>query len=132
MYDMQKAMVAADSTLPEMTSVNSESQKAEQLMTYFSSLSYNKVKSYFLVYSKAGKADEIAVIELKDASDADEAAETLKKHAQKRVSLYKTYEPSQCKRAQSAKVFTYENYAVLIISDKQDDVQKAFYSFLKK
>lgn len=124
-YDLQRAMLAADDTLPAMLTVNSNSEDAAQLFTYFSDLDYSKVEGYFLAYSEAGDADEIAVIAVKNASDVSEAERTLKNHAQDRVNLYSFYEPDQAKRAEGAVIFTQGRCAALIISEKAGAVREA-------
>ena len=131
-YDLQKTMLDSDSSLPDMTTVNSNASDADTLFSYLSDMNYDKVDSYFLAYSSEGLADEVAVIILKDSSDADEAEESLKKHVQGRVSLYQSYQPDQVARAERALVFTEGNYAVLIISDNQKDIKDAFESEMNK
>ena len=125
-YDLQKNMLAADDSLPEMLTVNSSASEAADNFSYLSDIDYEKVDAYFLAYSAEGKADEIAVIRLKEDKDVGEAKTSLEKHAQGRVSLYKTYDPSQVERAEDAMVFTSGRYAVLIISDQKEDVRSAF------
>lgn len=129
-YELQQAMLEADPSLPEMLTVNSSSEDAETLFAYLSDFDYAKVDSYFLAYSATGLADEIAVIALKDSSDAADAAQSLEEHVQGRVNMYSFYEPDQASRAEDALVFHKENFAVLIISDHAEDVRAAFERFL--
>lgn len=126
MYDLQKTMLQADETLPEMTTVNSNAEDAEDLFSYLSDLEYSKVESYFLAYSSEGLADEVAVIRCKNVSDVEKAVATLKSHVEARVSLYTSYQPDQVDRARSAMVFREGNYAVLIISENQKEIKTAF------
>lgn len=126
MYDLQKAMLAADDTLPEMLSVNSSSDDAQSLFTYLSDLDYGKVDSYFLAYSSEGLADEIAVIALKDEADVNEAEKFLHDHVDSRVKLYENYAANQVPRAEAATIFCKDQYVVLIISDKAQEVKAAF------
>ena len=67
MYDLRTAMLAADPSLPEMLSVSSADESAEDNFLYLSELEYEKVDSYFLAYAKDGSAYEIAVIAVKVA-----------------------------------------------------------------
>lgn len=131
-YDLQKAMLAADDSLPEMKTVNSSSENAQSLFSYLCDLDYSKVDSFFLSYCADGKkADEIAVVRLKNANDAQQTQDLINEHVQKRVSLYKTYGPDQVKRAQKAQVFSESNCVVLIICDNQSAVKSAFESAIK-
>ena len=132
MYDLSRAMLAADDTLPEMSYVSSSDENASDLFSYLSNLDYTLVDSYFLSYSSKGLADEIAVIALKNAADADAAKKTIDAHVQSRVAMYKQYDPSQTSRVEGAMVFTSGRYVVLIISDKQHEVKNAFDAFIRE
>lgn len=123
---LQDVMVAADDTLPEVMKVSSKNADASDLFSYLADMDYKKVKNFFLVYASSGDADEIAVIECGNKEDTEEALSALKKHSQKRVNLYSSYRPKQVSRAQNALIFSRDNYAVLIASDKQMDVKTAF------
>lgn len=131
MYDLQKAMLEADGELPEMLTFSSSEDGAEDAFSYISDLDYSKVKSFFLAYASDGMAYEIAVIQLKNSADAGEAAETLEAHRQDRINLYKTYEPDQVPKAESAVVKAVDNFAVLIMCGNQTGVEKAFTDFIK-
>ncbi len=130
MYDLSRAMMEADDTLPDMSYVSSSDENAADLFTYLSDLEYDLVDSYFLSYSSEGRADEIAVIALKDADDAAKAKASIEAHVNDRVHMYEQYDPSQTGRAENALIFTKDQYAVLIISDRQNDVKSAFDAFL--
>ncbi|MDD6278842.1 MAG: DUF4358 domain-containing protein [Oscillospiraceae bacterium] len=132
MYDLQKAMKDADSSLPDMSYASSSDENAADLFTYVSELDYGKVDSYFLSYSSEGLADEIAVIAVKNENDVKAAEATLRDHAADRVKLYTQYDPSQTSRAENALIFTEKQYAVLIISNNQNDVKSAFESFINQ
>ena len=66
MEDLQAALLAADPSLPEMLSVTGDVEDAARLFTYVSDFPYEKVENFLLSYSATGKADEIAVIAVKD------------------------------------------------------------------
>lgn len=132
MFDLRTAMEEADTTLDEMMSADSNADNPEDLFAYISEMDYDKVDKFFVSYSKSGKADEIAVIAVKDAADVSEAEKTLKDHVQKRINVFSQYAPDQVKRAEKAEVFTSGQYAVLIICDKQDAVKKAFTDFINQ
>lgn len=126
MYDLQKGILEADDTLPDMSTVNSSADNAEDSFAYLSDMDYQKVDGYFLAYSSEGKADEIAVVCLKEEKDVAEAKESLEKHKAGRISLYKTYDPDQVDRAQAGEVFSQGPYVVLIISDGAEKAKEAF------
>lgn len=132
MFDLRTAMEAADDTLGEMLSADSSEEDAEDLFAYISDMDYSKVDKFFVSYSNEGVADEIAVIALKDASDAQEAEKSLEKHVQDRINVFSQYAPEQVKKAENAITFKDGRYAVLIICDKQDEVKKAFTDFISE
>ena len=132
MYDLRTAMEAADDTLGEMLSADSNEEDAEDLFAYISDMDYGKVDKFFVSYSNEGSADEIAVIALKNASDTSDAEKSLKDHVQDRINVFSQYAPEEVKKAENAITFKDGKYAVLIICDKQDEVKKAFTDFIGK
>lgn len=132
MYDLRTAMEKADPDLPEMLNASSTEKDAEDKFSHISDMDYKKVDSYFVSYSSDGhKADEIVVIAVKDKADVDEAKESLTKHQQDRYNLLQSYEPKQVSRIQDGLIFTEGQYAVLIITNHNDDVRKAFEDTIK-
>ena len=132
MYDLRTAMEQADPDLPEMLNASSTEKDAEDKFFHISDMDYKKVDSYFVSYSSDGhKADEIVVIAVKDKADVDEAKESLTKHQQDRYHLLQSYEPKQVSRIQDGLIFTEGQYAVLIITNHNDDVRKAFEDTIK-
>lgn len=127
MYDLCQKMEAADSSLPEMLYASSSQKDAEDLFTNISDLDYGKVDSFFVSYAKeGGKADEIAVIAVKDINDTQEAKKSLEVHKENRRKLLDQYEPKEVSRIDDGVIFTRGQYAVLIISEHPDDIRKAF------
>lgn len=131
MYELEKSMISADKSLPEMMVTGSWEENAEKAFSYISDLEYNKVSGYFLAYAADGTAYEIAVVQLKDKADVTAAADSLKVHVQDRVQLYKTYEPEQTQRAESAVVKTDGSFVLLIMSDTPQNAETAFKEFIK-
>jgi hypothetical protein len=124
--ELQAAMLAADDSLPQMTSVSSSMDDGEELFAYLSDLDYNKVSGYFLSYSADGLADEIAVVRMKEAADVSAMSDSLRAHVDGRIKLYENYQPDQVPRAEQALIFTSGNDVVLIISDGQAAVKTAY------
>lgn len=130
MAQLQNAMLDAAPSLPEMRSITGQVSDAETLFAYFSALDYAKVDDFLLSYSAEGKADEIAVIAVKDPADVQEAADTLQAHLDQRLTLFRQYSHDQVSRAEQALVFTQDQYAALIICDENQAVQTAMETFL--
>ena len=117
-------MMSAASLRDGVTSVSGNMEDAEKNFSYISTLSYDKVADYFIVYSTEGTADEIAVIAVKDAADVSRA------HVDDRLKLFQQYGPDQASRVEKAEIFTKDQYAVLLICDDSDAVKTAFEDFL--
>lgn len=126
MYELQKSMVSADKSLPEMKISGSWDENAEKAFSYISDMEYNKIHGFFLAYAADGMAYELAVVQLKDKSDAGEMEDSLNEHVQTRVRMYKTYEPEQVQRAENAVVKTVGDCVLLIMSDSPENAETAF------
>lgn len=131
MQALENSMVSVDKTLPEMKVSGSWDENAEKAFSYISDLEYNKIHGFFLAYAADGMAYEIAVVQLKDKSDASAMADSLREHVQSRVQMYKTYEPEQVQRAESAVVKTDGDCVLLIMSDAPQNAETAFKEFTK-
>lgn len=131
MYELQKSMVSADKSLPEMKISGSWDENAEKAFSYISDMEYNKIHGFFLAYAADGMAYELTVVQLKDKSDAGEMEDSLNEHVQTRVRMYKTYEPEQVQRAENAVVKTVGDCVLLIMSDSPENAETAFKEFTK-
>lgn len=129
MQELQKYMLAADESLPEMKISGSWEENGEKAFSYISDLEYNKIHGFFLAYAADGMAYELAVLQLEDASDAPAAADSLRRHVESRVRMYRTYEPGQVQRAESAVVKTRGDCVLLIMSDTPTAAENAFKEF---
>ena len=127
MYDLRRAMTAAQPGLPEMISVSSSDENAGELFAYLSDLDYEKVEGYFLTYAADGKtADEIAVVCLRDEADLPALITSLKEHLQGRVNLYKSYAPELVEQASAAELVPQGRYLALIMCADRAAVKAAF------
>lgn len=131
MYELQKSMVSADKSLPEMKISGSWDENAEKAFSYISDMEYNKIQGFFLAYAADGMAYELAVVQLKDKSDAGAMEDSLNEHVQTRVRMYKTYEPEQVQRAENAVVKTVGDCVLLIMCDSPENAETAFKEFTK-
>ncbi len=125
MYDLRVAMLSADGGLPEMLSVSSADESAKDSFLHLSDLEYDKVDGYFLSYAKDGSAYEIAVVAVKDPSDAPEARSSLERHLEGRKNLYKNYSPEDLPLAEAAEVGASGRYVYLIMCSDRDAVKDA-------
>ena len=53
---LKDAMIAADTTLPELVTVSGSDEQAELNFSYLSDISYDLIEDYFYAYAKDGSA----------------------------------------------------------------------------
>ena len=128
------AMVEADKTLPELTIVTSGGggELAEKDFTYLSALDYKLVDEYFYACAKAGTAEEIAVVKLKDAGDAAAMMDSLHQHVEARQGTFREYDPAQVPLTENAVVTREGRYVALIVCEKNGLVQNVFRDYFKE
>ena len=129
---MVQALMEVDTTLPEMVTHSSKEADAKDNFFYLSDLDYSKVDSYFYAYADAGTAEEIAVVKLKNKSDAAAMMDSLHKHVEARQGTFEEYDPEQVPLTEAAVVTREGRYVVLIVSKKNGLVQNTFQSFFKE
>lgn len=126
-----QAMLKVDTTLPEMVTRSSSDPEAKDNFFYLSDLDYSKVDSYFYAYADAGTAEEMAVVKLKDKSDAAAMMDSLHKHVEARQGTFEEYDPEQVPLTEDA-VITHEGrYVILIVSKKNGLAQNEFKKFFQ-
>ena len=124
-----RAMLEVDTTLPDMVARSSKDDDAKDSFSFLSDLSYSKVEEYFYAYADAGTAEEIAVVKLKDKSDAAAMMESLNDHVEARQGTFEEYDPEQVPLTENAVVIREGRYVALIISEKNGLVQNEFRKF---
>ncbi len=133
MYDLKNAMAAATDKFSDMTYASSEDSDAENIFSNISDMSYSKVKAFCIYYATngTGNADEIAVIQVKSKGNLSQARKALEAHLEKRKSLYSTYDKSQLKKLEGARIAVSSDCAALIVGDEADKISDAFQAYFK-
>lgn len=126
-----KAMMEVDTTLPEMVTRSSGEAEAKDSFFYLSDLDYSKVDAYFYAYADAGTAEEMAVVKLKNKSDAAAMMDSLHKHLENRRGTFEEYDPEQVPLTENAVVTSQGRYVVLIVSKKSGLAQNEFKKFFQ-
>ena len=126
MQALQEAMLAADTTLPDMTVVTGQDEQAELNFSAFSDFSYDRVKDYFYAYAADGGSQEIVVVELKDAGDAAALMNTMKAHLEERKGTLSVYAPDQLPLVDHAVIKQKGSLVTMIIAEKSGLIQQAF------
>lgn len=127
--DMKKLcedMLAADSSLPEMSVVYGSDENGSDLFQYLADFDVEKVEDFFFAYATEGTAEEIAVIYLKDEDDIEDLEEAIENHVEGRIIQFRTYDPSQVERCEDAVIIAKDNYVILIIADEAKAIKKVF------
>lgn len=130
--EMVRAMAEVDTTLPEMVTKSSGDDQAKDNFFYLSELSYGKVEAYCYTYADEGTAEEIAVVKLKDKSDAAAMMESLHQHVKARQGTFEEYDPEQVPLTEDAVVIREGRYVALIVSKKNGLVQNEFKKFFQE
>ena len=129
--EVVQAMMAVDTTLPEMVTHTSQEADARDNFFYLSDLEYGKVDAYCYTFADAGTAEEMAVIRLKSKSDAAALMDSLHKHVEARQGTFEEYDPEQVPLTESAVITNEGRYVVLIVSKKNGLVQSEFKKFFQ-
>lgn len=116
----------AATALPAMLSIRSGDERAERGFAAISDLDYDKVDAYSLLYAADGTAYELAVIRLKDEGDSAAMEASLRAHIDSRAETYRTYNPEQVPRAESAVIASHGRYVALIMCDDPAAVKAVF------
>ncbi len=128
---MVRAMMEVDTTLPEMVTRSSSDADAKDNFFYLSDMDYGKVEAYCYAYADAGTAEEIAVVKLKDKSDAAALMDSLHDHVNARQGTFEEYDPEQVPLTEGAVVTREGRYVVLIVSKKNGLAQNTFQGFFQ-
>lgn len=126
--ELEKKMLEADSTLPEMVVVHGSDKDAAQNFTGLSDIDYDRVDDYFYAYSKKGGAEEVAVIRMKSKEDISPMMDSIHAHLKDRKGTMEEYEPDKVGMIDKAVVTYEENEVAMIISDRSGLVQEQFKS----
>ena len=120
------AMCAADTNLPEMTKISGSDENADLNFTSLCDFDYELVKNYIYAYATDGTAPEVAVVELKDASDAGELMNKLNAHAKLRKGTMEAYSPEQVELVEKYILVRSGNLVAYVVSPQNGLVQEVF------
>ena len=78
------------------------------------------------------QTNEIAIMKVKDAKDIPTVEAAIKQRAEDVQKQFETYLPDQYENAKNYKLVTKGNYVFFVISDKADELIKAYDSFFEQ
>lgn len=133
MLELDRAMRGAATQMEEMLYVSSEDPSPESLLAHVSDLDYEKVRGFFIDYAAngTGNADELVAIQVKRKADADAAAQSLRRHLEKRRQLYSTYDKTQLPKLEAAQVLVKGDVALLIVAADAAQIAQAAAAYLQ-
>lgn len=125
---LKEQMLSAAENLPRMEEVTEKTEDANELFAYLCDFPYEKVQEFFFLYSADSDraAYEIAVIQVKEETDARELKESLKEHVESRKRMFQTYAPDQVSLIEQAIIEERGSYITLIISDQNEQMKRVF------
>ena len=129
MEDLEKRMLSADPSLPEMAVARGEDEDAEATFGSLCDFDYDRAEDFFYAYADGGSAHEISVVCLKDPSDAALLMKELKDHVRSRKGTMENYSPDQVPMVEDYVLLREGPYVALIICEKAESVRNAFESF---
>lgn len=89
------------------------------------------VEDYAISYAQVNvKAEDIAIVKAKEGK-TDEVKKMLEKRLEDVKADFESYLPEQYEIAQRGKVFTYEDYVVLVIADDVEEIETLIKSELE-
>lgn len=129
MEEMEKRLLDADPSLPEMALARGTDEDAEVTFGYLCGFDYDRVEDFFYAYADKGTAHEISVICLKDPSDAAPVMKELKAHVESRRGTMENYSPGQVSMVEDYILVREGKYVGLFICEKAGAVRNAFEGF---
>jgi len=121
---VEKAMQAGE--YPEMLELD------EKKLERFYNITPSEIAEYKVFIATTNvKADELAVIKLKNPSDAGAIKEKINKRIQQQANSFKDYLPNEYSLIENHVLSVKGNYILFAISKNADKVEKAFAGFFK-
>lgn len=116
-------LLALDPEIPEMEKVNGSAENADVTFAVLADFDYEKIDNYFYAYSSSGSPEEVAVIALKNKSDAGDLMKALKAHIESRKNTFQQYTPEQVGMLDNA-ILTYQGNVVLYAVDSKNGIMQ--------
>lgn len=112
--------------LPEVVEFTETTENADKILGYLTDTDMDKIKSFAYIYSEEGKAEEIAIIELKKNKDVNEVMNDLKERIETRKNCFITYDEEEVKKFDAATVVVKDNYVMMIIGNQANNGKYEF------
>ena len=81
--------------------------------------------------SSGGSADEISVVHVADSSDVNGIKKYMEARLEKRLQEFQNYKPEEVSKIENGKVVVQQQYVILVISNKADDIINAMREVLR-
>ena len=125
-----ETLLAADTTLPEMSVVTSADEGAKLNFTMLCDADYSLVDSYYYAYASDGTAPEIAVVTTKKESDNAKVMEAIVSHVETRRGTMEEYTPDQVEMVTNYTLVRRGRVICYIVSEKRGLCETAFTEYM--
>ena len=118
-----------------MVTDKSVDSKAERIFASLSDIEYDRIEDYSYTRAKEArnKAEEIAVIRVKDKNDLAIVKKDLEEGLKQKKDIYAQYNmPDEVTKVENAVITVKGNYAVMIIGNQAGNGKYEFEKFLDK
>lgn len=130
LMSMREAVV----TFPQYTTASSHDDNGKEIdgwediftLSLYENFDAEKIKSYAIAYSTVQTSDEITVVVLESADDAETMKNEMKARVKDRIATFETYGPEEVPKLESAKIVSKGNVCALIICDEPEKAAEAF------
>lgn len=113
------------------TTVGYEEEVYEDNFQRLYNFSMDQVDDGAIAYaSDGGNADEISIVHVKDSGDVSGVKKYMEARLEKRLQDFQNYKPEEVGKIENGKVVVQEQYVVLVISNKADDIISAIREIL--
>ena len=92
---------------------------------YFYGIDVSLVSDAAIACSSSSQADEISILKAAKDTDINELTAALESRCDMQRASYELYSPESVDKLNSAYIFTIDDYAVLIVSDRNSEIQSA-------
>lgn len=75
--------------------------------------------------SSGGSADEISVVHVADSNDVSSVKKYMEARLEKRLQDFQNYKPEEVSKIENGRVVVQQQYVMLVISNKADDIVSA-------
>lgn len=124
--DMAAAVTESQSDLPSLKEITREDEDFSMWLTEYYFISGEQAVDGVICYAEGVEASEIAILQMKEEKDCQDAEEALKEYLENRAGIFEGYAPEQAAMAKNGMVAVNGNYTALFICEDPEAAKTAF------